>query len=316
MIDLRGFVFSAITSAALAGMAHAQAPSAPPPANPEAPDPERDKVVVTGKPLDEAIREFVDGIASSSSKSQNQMARWDQRICPGLLGLKPEVAQLFLDRIAYRALSVGLEIGDPGCKANILIVVTQNPDDIARQLYDNFGRRIGRYKERGIETQGRTALNAFVNSDAPVRWWHVANTVTRDGDIIRSTAQGEAPVLRLTGNLSRITRMTRQDFSTAFVIVDATKVQKVNFGGLADYLAMASLAQLDPSSDASGVPSILNLFEPPIAGQPAMTDMTQWDLAYLRGLYAMERESGSARRQESDIARSIAKDFASEAAED
>lgn len=308
------FVLVAAMLAFLPGAGFAQQPEA-----------ESDRVTVTGRSTEDAIKSFVDAIASPSSKGQDQMARWDRKVCPGLMGLKPDLARGFLDRLAQRAASIGLEVGEPGCRANILIVVTPNPDEVARDLFNRFGSRIGRYDERGLETQGRRALDRFVNSDAPVRWWHVANTVTRDGKSLhtddstpagdRAGLSGRPGFTAMTGNSTRITRMTRQDFASAFLIVDASRMAKINFNALADYLAMVSLAQLDPEADASGLPSILNLFAARDAAGPTMASMTDWDLAYLRGLYSVERVSGSAKRQQSDIADSIAKELGKEGAE-
>ena len=46
---------------------------------------------------------------------------------------------------------------------------------------------------------------------------------------------------------------------------------------------------------------MLNLWR----SEPAPNAMTDWDLAYLRGLYSATREAASARRQQGDIAREI-----------
>jgi hypothetical protein len=306
---LRSGFALALAIGGLAASAVAQSP--PPPASAPA---AQDQVVVTGRSEEDAIRDFVGGISAPTSKGENQLARWDRRVCPGLVGLRPELARQFVDRIAYRAVSVGLGVGKPGCRSNILIIVSLKPDEVAKELYDTSGSAMGRKPGRGVRTRGEKALDAFLASDAPVRWWHVSHTVTRDGESLAGdSSDGSAPVARLTGGSSLISRMTRQDFAAAFVVVDAGQMQKIDFNALADYIAMVSLAQLDPEADATGVPSILNLFAGRNDESPPLTSMTDWDLAYLKGLYSMEREAKNSARQEGDIARTIEKELRKDA---
>ncbi|CAN0427258.1 unnamed protein product, partial [Phaeothamnion confervicola] len=111
------------------------------------------------------------------------------------------------------------------------------------------------------------------------------------------------------GAASLIKRSTRQDFAMAFVIVDGRRLQGLDLTAVADYIAMASLAQLDPEADTSGYPSILNLFKPHPEESSTPASMTDWDMAYLRGLYEATRESASANRQQGEIARSMNKDL-------
>lgn len=263
-----------------------------------------DEIVVTGQRAEEAIRAFV-GAASAAVAGENQLARWDRRICPGVVGLQPRFAQFVIDRMAQRAVAVGLDVGEPGCRANILIAVARDPDAVAQDLFDRHRDKMGWYYERGRRTQGRDALRAFVASDAPVRWWHVSRTVTRDSERIGDTPGGGAPVTRVTGNPSRLKRPTRQDLGAAFVIVDARQLGKTGFEALADYLAMVSLAQIDPATETKDFPTILNMFA--ADGPKAMTD---WDVAYLQGLYAVTRDAASAARQKGEIARSMNRELA------
>jgi hypothetical protein len=115
------------------------------------------------------------------------------------------------------------------------------------------------------------------------------------------------PISNLTGTASLLSRTTRRDLSRSFIIVDAAQLKGIRAAPLADYVAMATLAQLDPAADTSGYPSILNLFRLRDAGKTLPTGMTEWDLAYLRGLYSSEREAATVGRQESDIARAMQK---------
>jgi hypothetical protein len=275
-----------------------------------------DRVVVTGKQAEEAIRDFV-GRVAVASRAENQLARWNRRVCPGMVGLRPSYTQLVLDQIARRAVDVGLGVGDPGCAANIIIIVSMDPDAIARGLLDNYKRRLGYYQETGVRTRGRSAMKAFVESPAPVRWWHVNNTLTADGKKPSQPVNpasfnklDQVPIVSLgSSGTSLAARTTRQDFALALVVVDGRRLQGVSLTALADYLAMASLAQVDPGADTSSYRSVLNLFNQSSDGRPAPAAMTDWDIAYLRGVYDMTREASSASSQQREIARTMSKEL-------
>jgi hypothetical protein len=68
-----------------------------------------------------------------------------------------------------------------------------------------------------------------------------------------------------------------------------------------DYVALVSLAQIDPTAGADGYDTILNVFDTP---QSTQTGLTAWDDAFLRALY--RARDATASRQTSDIARRLA----------
>jgi hypothetical protein len=292
-------------SAILAGISLGLLASASAAAAQEAAPASSEEVVVTGQRTEEAIRTFVDEV-SVAMGSADQLARWDRRICPGVAGLRGRYAQFLIDRMAQRAFDVGLDVGDPGCRANMLIIVTLDPDAMAQQLLDDHPDALGYFRERGRNTLGRTALRAFVESDAPVRWWHVSRTATEGFDEIGETADGSAPVTFALGNASRLSRSTHQNFGAAFIIVDARHLAEIDldFGALADYVAMVALAQVDADASTTGLTTILNLFN----DETSPRALTEWDIAYLRGLYGAE-STVSARRQAGDIARTMGRDL-------
>jgi hypothetical protein len=264
-----------------------------------------EEVVVTGQRTEEAIRAFVDEV-SVTMGSTGQLARWDRRICPGVAGLRGRYAQFVIDRMAQRAFDVGLDVGDPGCRANMLIIVTRDPDAMAQRLVDDHPGALGYFAERGRNTLGRASLRAFVESDAPVRWWHVSRTTTESFDEIGETADGSPPVTFRLSNASRLSRSTHQNFGAAFIIVDAGRLTEIelDFGALADYLAMVALAQVDADASTTGLTTILNLF----SDEASPRALTDWDIAYLRGLYSAE-STVSARRHAGDIAQTMGREL-------
>jgi hypothetical protein len=260
------------------------------------PTTQSEELVVTGERLHELVRGFIEEL-QPPPLSENQMARWDSRICPLVAGIPERQAQFVIDRISQRAFDLGLRPGAAGCRANVLIFVTPDADVLAQALADD--RALVAYYNNAEygNTPGREALAGFVASDAPVRWWHVAQTVSRSGVVL----DGEGDVVGSDG--TRLRAATRQDFNRAMIIVDARQADGLSFGALADYLAMVTLAQLEAGADTSQTPSILNLFTERAAGIEPTAQMTQWDLAYLEGLYAAPRQAPNVHTQQRAISR-------------
>jgi len=254
-------------------------------------------LVVTARPqpAKEAITGFV---ASVSAESGNgRLARWDRKVCPGTIGLKPAYAQLMIDRIATTAVKVGLEVGEPGCKANMIIVGTDDSaalvGNIVKENPDAFG------KFDGAVSRGRRHLDAFVVSQDPVRWWHVTTRVSADGE---KYASGESIRIR---DASRLHATTRDDFSHVVIVMDARRMGRLKIAALADYIAMVGLAQIEPEAKTDGVNTILNLFSDRAAGLPPPDGLTDWDIAYLKGLYTARRDAPRGAAQERDVVRTM-----------
>lgn len=267
------------------------------------PSPEGDVVsgvVVTGRPQmteQEAIAAFVDDVAATSGNGR--IGRWDRKICPGVVGVKPAYGQYLVDRIARSALEVGLEVGEPGCKANVLIIFTKDSGKFTKDAIRQHPDAFARYDL--AMTSGRRALRRFENSEAPVRWWHVTHRVTADGE---KYGEGESVTARAVG---RLRSNTHTDFDRAIVVVDPERVGQVRFEALADYLAFVSLAQIDPDAAPTSADSVLSLFADKDAGREPPERMTSWDMAYLKGVYDARRDTLDDRGQKKDIAREMGK---------
>jgi len=250
-----------------------------------------DREAVTVQGQQEAVQGFVNAI-SVESGAEHQLARWDQRVCPSVTGLSAAHGQAIADHIAAHALAVGLMVGEPGCRPNILVYVTNNSDRLTHDMVDHDPMLFAQLEEMSLNTRGRGALSDFVNTPRAVRWWHVSRTVAADGfDAYQgsmSPAVHDTRPAGMTspGGASRIARYTRQDFSRVVVVVDSRRIGAAPVGALGEYVAMVSLAQLNPSADTSAYPTILNLFGHGANRQTAMSD---WDEAYLQRLYGASR---------------------------
>ncbi len=63
---------------------------------------QEEDIIVVGERLQEMVRSFVGEVAVAPGGEQ-QMARWDRRICPLVAGLPGRQMQYVADRIAQRA---------------------------------------------------------------------------------------------------------------------------------------------------------------------------------------------------------------------
>lgn len=260
-----------------------------------------EEIVVTGERMRTILHDFVADISATPS-DENQIARWDHRVCTGVFGMtNREQAQFVADRIAQRAFSVGLDASAPGCRANIVIFITPDANALSHTLATEYRNLLAVRHDYNTHTRGLDALDGFANSTRPVRWWHVSDTVTEDGKRVGTLAGNMAMAMGPQVHVfdpSRLRRAVRQDFNRVIIVVDARQAAGHRLDGLADYLAMVSLAQLQPAIETAAYPSVLNLF----SADRSVTGMTSWDIAYLEGLYHAPRNANSSRDQESRIA--------------
>ncbi|MGH6951957.1 MAG: hypothetical protein ACREH4_13915, partial [Vitreimonas sp.] len=247
---------------------------------------------------------FVERVAAPPDAA-NQLARWDREVCTSVVGLPARQGQFLADRIAQRAFALGLQPGAPGCQGNVAVFVTADSDAMARRLFEEDPNLFAYRSENNVATLGQGAFEQFLNSDRPVRWWHVANAVSADGTTLAGDASAggiaNAAVARSRG--SRLANDTRQDLARVIIIVDASRVGGAQLSALADYVSMVALAQVDPWADTASYPTILNLFSANAPGGATVSAMSDWDLAYLDGLYSATRHAVSAQQQEREIAR-------------
>lgn len=276
--------------------AQIQTKAAAPPATPvdEPKDPNAvEGVVVEGRrPLTdkeqrEAVYDFVRELSDATVRSE--LARWEDRVCPGIVGLAPDRGAFVLDRLAQEAALVGVEVEGPGCRPNILIVVTSRPDEIAAGVREHRRKFFAHLSfPRDVAAGGGgQSLGSFLTSTRPVRWWHVAVKTDRKHIVSRATSS------------------KKDDLQRALVIVDARQLQQVNYEQLASYLTLVMLAQLDPEGQPSRLSSIMNLFADREAGRTPAGTLTPWDRAYLKGLYAAEGYSSNLHHQRGRIRRSL-----------
>lgn len=244
------------------------------------------------------ISQFVGAI--SEETRGGRLARWNKTICHANVGLQRRYAEYLNERMAQVAREAGLKVARPGCKPDILIIVTPDVQAVLAELAEShkevFSAR--RWSDERISSGGSQSFEAFMQSQRPVRWWHVSETVAADGQPV-----GDNVRMRASG--SRLRSTVREDFAAVVIIVDANKARGVTYQALSDYLAMVSLAQLNPNVDSTEVPTVLNIFNDIEAGRPAAAGLTEWDKAYLKSLYGIRADTPDGRRQRGRIVRGV-----------
>ena len=257
------------------------------------------KVIIEAQRPEEAVRDFVAEIGEGAKADGANLARWDRKVCVGVVNITQAYAQRLIDQVSLVAAAVGLEPGEPGCRPNVLVLADSKSDELAARLIKDSPKAF-RPEFNGTSNLGRSALRKFEKSNAPVRWWHVSQTVLADTGA--SAMEGRSVRVR---GASRLRNNVREDLQHAIIILDTSRIGSVSFASLADYVAMVALAQVDADADMREFPSILNLFTTEKGDRTAR--MTQWDLDYLIALYDTPGDTSSAKREARHIARAMMK---------
>jgi hypothetical protein len=298
--------------AAIALTAATQVPPGQAAAAPQTAPTQLEEVTVTGRSLDRLIGDFVSEVAEPNRG--RGLARWDRSLCVGVANLRAETAQYIVDRVSTVAEDIGLRAGAPGCTPNLLVVATDDGAAAARGLVAE-SRQAFRMGGAGMD-RGMAALTDFQETDRPVRWWQVAMPIDSETGMRATRLAGDCQALECNAwdgsvmgyapiiSVSSASRLNTQIVDNIFrtvVIVDIDDVSGLTVQQLADYIAMVSLAQIDPDADTSRYATILNVFEDP---ESAPT-LTGWDTAYLEGLYQAERTDQSRAAGRAEIEASI-----------
>lgn len=300
-------MIAALLALALSAGAPSGQAAQPAPPNPEDQAVRLEDIQVSGRRLDDLIESFVSEVAAPNRG--RGIARWNRSVCVGAVNLRREAAQYLVDRVSTVAEDLGLNAGDPGCTPNLLIIATADGDAFAQELVERR-RRALRMGGSGMD-RGAAALRDFQESSRPVRWWQVSMPVDSEtgqravripGDCMNdcSSPMDAAPVINVS-SASRLTTQIVDNIFRAIIVVDVSKTGAVNSVQLADYIAMVSLAQIDPTADTSAYASILNVFNDPSSAP----HLTEWDKAYLDGLYGAQRTRQNVRAGKSEIQSSI-----------
>jgi hypothetical protein len=208
---------------------------------------------------------------------EEPLARFEDALCPGVLGLKQEAAEQMVGRLRANAEMLGVRMAENGdCQANLVVGFVSDGQAFLSQLQDRSG-----YIFAEMTRDERLALLA---DTGPARAMLRIRARTRDGmPISRRENLAQLPTTTMWMAHSKIYSATRNDIISAMVLFDREAVRGLNLTQLADYATFRALAQRLPGPEAAGQASILTLFEP---GEARPDGLTAFDRAYLGQLYA------------------------------
>ena len=252
-----------------------------------------DPIVVKGTRLDprqarQRAEDFVKraGVANG----QKQVARWIEPVCLKVTGISDAQATRVAATMTAVARAAAIPLARAGCTTNANVIFTVDPDSLVQKI---ASRRAHQFNEVPMEQRAN-----LMSGDAPVRWWYSTQMLDRDGVAANnisapwiSTDEGaQAVSLPIFDGVtatqqynggSNVRTPTVRSLYAATVVVDAARVGDARLDSIARYAAMVAFAELraaDPPPD-----SILALFLP----DRTETDITDWDLAFLKSLYRM-----------------------------
>ena len=315
----RAFAFTfAVAAAAFAPGALAQ----------PVPDP---NIVVRGErepPTEREIVEQARNISIVGNPLDNPLPRFEDWICPGVLGLKDDAAAYIIERIRYNAEQYDLRLApnDGSCEPNLIVAFIDDAQNALVELARDNG-----YMLAGLSVSARGDL---LEAPGAARVWVNTLTRTRDGMPTQSArdaagaperrgmtmggtdqagnpitspySMGLPPVAATQAAQSRMFFPVREDIVSVMVLFDRAQVKGKSLLQLADYATMRSLATTRETTGEPAAETILSLFD----GEGAKPDrLTSFDLAYLGSLYdgipnipAQSKIGGVGRRMERQIA--------------
>lgn len=231
-------------------------------------------------------------IAMRGRTTDRAIPRFQDPICPLVVGLGDKLGADIKARIEANTRLVGHQVAAEGCTPNAFLIMVDDPEALVDRM---------RKQRRGlVNPEILRRIRATLNAEYPAITWSTEIILDR----YNNEAENARPLVGLddansgtAGDLlfsndnrfaSRI-EVTNSYARTASVVVfDAYKLDNVHLDQLADYATMRILgdpqpfAELEPNQPET----ILNLFRmDPLDAAPGLTLI---DLAYLRGLYAMQ----------------------------
>jgi hypothetical protein len=221
---------------------------------------------------------FVNALADAPVK--RQLSRFEWSVCPTALGLADLQNVAVARRLRRVAEAAGIKVEPHGCTPNVLVLVTDDKRQLIQEMYK---QRPSYFK--GV---GRDTIKRLANGPERAAAWHVEGRVDRDGILLSLNPLTGSYTVEMTEASSRLVTASRPIFAVAVVVVQIDALEGLTVTQLADYAAMRAFARTDPERlDSTSAGSILRILDAPM-GSPVPITLTEWDLAYLKGLYASD----------------------------
>ena len=235
---------------------------------------------------------FVRAYAAAPNPELDQIARWRDPVCVQVVGLADGQDAQVKARIETVAREVGLPAARAGCRANVEIVFTPEPQRLMADVAQRREELLGYYHRHD-----RTRLAAVTR---PIQAWYATATLSSWGGAVGRDAQPLAEVVDDPDNrqpsscgISHIFSHCEQSvFKNVLVVADSKALDGRDLGLLADYLVMLTLSQPRSLDRCNSLPSMVDLFAAPACpGRDAPDGLTAADAAYLTALYQADPDA-------------------------
>jgi hypothetical protein len=243
---------------------------------------------------------FVSGITHRGALTES-LARWNKPICPLVAGIPTAQGEFILASVSRTAKVAGAPLDARKCNPNFHVVFTYDPDELMRLWRKHAPRLFG--------AASPTEVQRVMGKARPVRVWYNAWEKCADGELrgVRTGANLSESWTYMADCRIKDTRLAFNSIvpiQSVVVIVDIDDIKELKIGPLADYIAMVGLTKVDFYGDLGDAPTVLRLF--PVSVDATPQGMSDWDRAFLKGLYTTSQLS---RFQRSEIARQMVKGF-------
>lgn len=234
---------------------------------------EREREPPTRRDVSRQARDISD---ITSDIYDKPLARIEDRLCPGIIGLKQDYAAFMIDRIRWNAERLDMWMADDAnCSPNLIIAFVEDGKAELARLHER--------QPQLFATLTIPERQALLETDGPVRVWTTAQMRTRDGmPIQRRESLDAPPVVQMWMAHSKIYLTIREDITQVVVLFDRAAVRGKTLIQLADYATMRGFARTRPSGGDAPLDTILALFD---ASHAPPDGLTEFDQAYLRSLY-------------------------------
>ena len=244
------------------------------------PSADADDIVVTGKtdakPAE--VRKQARAITPTGAIYREALAQFQDKVCPGIIGLPADLAEVMVDRIRRNAERIGLRAAPEGkCQPNIIAAFVLNGQKALQDLTKRQPQAFRRIPA--------SEVSEMLRDKGPVHAWTNTEVRSRQGDTLQgdnSDDMTQIPVLNVAQSQSHIFLAARLDISNSIVLIDFPAIDGMSVVQLADYVTMRTFARTLPVEGDAAASTILSLFDKDAAPPRELTD---FDVAYLRSIY-------------------------------
>lgn len=239
----------------------------------------------------EAVRRRVDEFVAAVivRPSNETLMRWDTPICPLVAGLPKAWGEFILGHISQAAVDARAPLAGAKCRPNLYVVASAVPEQLLKAWWK---REPWMYDRR----HGIGPVMSFIESKRPVRSWYNSELDCEDGGPASPGASAlSIPSAQIPPGVgapgaptctdgidTHLSYADARSISSALVVIDLPRLQKMTVQQLADYVALVGLADVRLDADPGTAPSILRLFSGHATAPPGLTP---WDQALLFSLY-------------------------------